>query len=131
MPILTREQILATPELLTETVPVPEWGGEVIVKALSGAERDRFEAGCMVQKGKRQELRLENIRARLVALSVVDEQGRRMFSEGDVVALGRKFASALAKIYDAACRLSGITDQDIEELEKNSLSGQSDDSGTS
>ena len=130
MTLLTREQILAASDLPTEQVAVPEWGGEVIVKALSGAERDRFEAGSMQQHGNRRELRLENIRARLVAVAVVDETGRRLFTDADVAALGRKSAAALNRVFEAASRLSGITDADIEELEKNSSSGQSDDSGT-
>ena len=39
-----------------------------------------------------------------------------MFTDADVVALGAKSAAALDRIYDVATRLSGITDEDVEEI---------------
>jgi len=73
---------------------------------------------------------LANVRARLCAISIVDETGKRMFSDEDVRALGRKSAAALDRVFAAAQRLSGLTDEDVEELAKNSDGGQSDDSGS-
>ena len=52
--ILTRDEILESEDLATETVSVPEWGGSVIVRALTGTERDAYEAegpGAMVAAG--------------------------------------------------------------------------------
>ena len=37
--MLTRKQILECADIPTEIVKVPEWGGEVLVKGLTGAER--------------------------------------------------------------------------------------------
>ena len=34
--LLTRDAILAAADIQTETVPVPEWGGEVAVRPLTG-----------------------------------------------------------------------------------------------
>lgn len=128
MPLLTREQILGATDIITEVVPVPEWGGEVLVRSLSGAERDRFEASIVDVRGKRRSVNLLNVRARLVALAIVDESGQQVFRAGDVEALGAKSAAALSRVFDAAQRLSGLSDDDVEELEKNSRSGQSDGS---
>jgi hypothetical protein len=128
MALLTREQILAADDLKRETVPVPEWGGDVIVKSLTGAERDEFEDSVVRQRGKSRELNLRNARARLVSLSLVDEAGSRLFSAGDVEQLGRKSAAALDRVFGAAQRLSGLTEQDVDELAKNSDSDQSDSS---
>ena len=47
MTILTRDQILQANDLVTETVEVPEWGGSVFVKSLTGVERDQFEAAIV------------------------------------------------------------------------------------
>jgi hypothetical protein len=80
-----------------------------------------------LRKG-RQVLRLNNLRAHLVSLSVVDEQGQRLFTEQDIEALGSKSCSALQRIWNVARRLSGLSDEDVEELTKNSESDQSDDS---
>jgi len=130
MGFLTRDQILQVQDIVTEDVPVPEWGGTVRVRGLSGHERDAFEAGIVQPSGRTIRYTLENLRARLVALSVVDESGARLFSAADVVALGRKSAAALERVYNVAQRLAGLSNQDVEELAKNSESGPSDDSGS-
>ena len=43
MPPLSKAKILAANDVTTETIDVPEWGGEVAIKTLSGVERDQFE----------------------------------------------------------------------------------------
>jgi len=118
--LLTREAILQAQDLPYEDVAVPEWGGVVRVRALTGAERDRFEASIVEQRGKGgPRLNTQNIRAKLVALTVVDEHGNRIFTDDDVEALGRKSAAALNRVFEVAQRLSGLTQADMEELEKN------------
>lgn len=119
MPLLTRDMILQANDLPTEDVEVPEWGGAVRVRTLSGRERDQFEASVVEQHGKRQRIDTRDLRAKLVALAVVDERGQRMFTEADVVTLSGKSAAALQRVFDVARRLSGLSDQDVEELEKN------------
>lgn len=45
MSILSKAQLLAAPpDLIYETVPVPEWGGDVILRSLTGADRMRVHA---------------------------------------------------------------------------------------
>jgi primosomal protein N'' len=128
MALLTRDAILQAQDLPTEQVHVPEWGGDVLVRALTGAERDRFEQSIVEQRGKSTRMNLQNIRAKLVALTVVDEQGNRIFKDEDVKWLGNKSAAALDRIFEVAQRLSGLRDEDVEELAKNSESDLSDDS---
>ncbi len=86
---LTRDQILQCSDIQTESVEVPEWGGAVLVKGLSGAERDALEAAIVEGRGRKQRLHLENTMARLVSMSVVDENGKRIFTNGDIEALGK------------------------------------------
>jgi hypothetical protein len=130
MALLTKAQILAADDLLREVVEVPEWGGQVMVRGLDGAARDQYEAEFLligeIQAGERPtyELDLLNARARLVALSVVDEGDQRLFSDEDVVALGKKSAQALDRVYEVAQRLSGLSKKDVEELRKNSRRGR-------
>ncbi len=57
--------------------------------------------------------------ARLVAASIVDEDDKRVFSQSDVKALGEKSAAALDRVMAVAMRLSGLTEEDAEELEGN------------
>ena len=41
--LLSRDDILAVDDRVTEVVPVPEWGGAVTVRALSGNQRDKYQ----------------------------------------------------------------------------------------
>ena len=119
MELLTKEQILAASDIQSEDVSVPEWGGSVRVKALSGAERDQFETSIFETRGKKVERNLQNMRAKLVSLSIVDEQGNRVFSDADVKALGNKSAAALDRVFGVAMRLSGVSEQDVDGLAGN------------
>jgi len=128
MGLLTREQIFEVQDLQQETVSVPEWAGDVIVRGLTGAERDRWEDGMIQGRGKKRRIVMLNARASLAALTVVDETGKRLFSNADAVALGKKSAAALDRIFSAAMRLSGLTEEDIEDLTGNFDGVQSEDS---
>lgn len=115
--LLSREQIIGAEDRPTQDVEVPEWGGTVRVRALSGTERDAYEAGIVQIRGDgSRSFSLANARARLAALSIVDEANERMFSEADVAVLGAKSAAALERVFDVARKLSGLTEEDIEEL---------------
>jgi hypothetical protein len=116
---LSAQQILDADDLPCEDVEIPEWGGTVRVRGMSGTDRDRFEA-AMLSKDMRsvsKESALERYRARLAAACIVDENGQRMFrSDAEIKQLGEKSAQALQRVCDVASRLSGLTDADQEEL---------------
>lgn len=116
MTLLTRSAILDAEDLTTEDVDVPEWGGTVRVRALSGTERDRLEASMIGKNGQASAAKMANFRARIVATCMVDENGDSVFGTADVVALGAKSAAALERVSEAAQRLSGLTPQDVDEL---------------
>ena len=42
--LLTRDLILKADDIQTREVEVPEWGGTVLIRALTGTERDAYEA---------------------------------------------------------------------------------------
>lgn len=117
---LSREALLAAPDVPVEDLYVPEFGGYVRVKGLTAAERDDYEFSLVKTKGKNVEQNFANARARLVALAVVDSQGQRLFSDRDVALLGTKSAVALTRIWDVARRLAGMSEEDVEELTGNS-----------
>ena len=109
--ILTKEAILAADDLPRERVTVPEWGGDVFVRTMTGTERDAFEAS-LIGTGSGKDGRLENVRARLVSLALCSESGERLFDDAEIVALGKKSARALDRVFGVAQRLNGIgTDQ--------------------
>lgn len=116
--ILDRDAILKSDDRKTETVHVPEWGGDVLVKAMSSAERDSWEGWCTELREKWGRFGVPNIRASVAVRSVVDEKGERLFGDGEVEILGDKSGAALDRIFAVAGRLSKITERDVEELKK-------------
>jgi len=38
---LSKDQILSARDFKTKEVPVPEWGGDILVRSLDGAGRDK------------------------------------------------------------------------------------------
>ncbi len=116
MAVLTRDEILKAEDIKTERVDVPEWGGTVIVKSLTGRQRDEFEGSMIEQRGRRAVMNTANMRAKLVAWSVVDETGERLFSNADIGDLGEHSAAAVNRIYNVAARLSGLSDEDVDEM---------------
>jgi hypothetical protein len=117
---LTREKILNMEDFKTEVVHVPEWDGDVIVKSMTGAERDAFESSLVEQKKSGNVIKTENIRAKLVSKTVIDPESKLpMFTAGDIEILGAKNAAALDRIFTVARKLSGLAEEDIEALAKN------------
>jgi hypothetical protein len=126
---LSKDAILAAEDLETRDVPVPEWGGTVRLKALSGRERDAYEASCMQDRGKQGMVRnLLNVRAKLVARAIVDDKGERVFADTDANALGQKSAAALDRLFEIAAEMSRLSEDDMEELAGNSEAAPSGDS---
>jgi hypothetical protein len=115
--VLSKEQILQADDLKRESVDTPEWDGEVLLRELRGRERDAFEEGSLDSK---RNVTMTNMRARLVAMSAIDEEGERLFTAKEATELGDKSATALNRLFEVCCRLSGITESDVDKLEKNS-----------
>lgn len=113
MAMLTRDAILGATDIKRELVAVPEWGGDVYVGMMNGAARDMFDAQIVNKKTGSQ-----NIRAKLAAATVQDEEGTLMFSIADIEALGKKSAAALQRVYEVAVRLNRMGADDVEELGK-------------
>jgi len=126
--LLNKEQIKSVSDLETLDVEVPEWGGTVRLKSLTGAERDRFEAGVVQGQGRNTTVNMQNLRAKLVAQSAIGEDGKPLFTEEDVKWLGEKSAKALNRLFNAAQQLSGLSESDVKELAGNFKDARSDGS---
>ncbi len=123
---LTRNQILSADDLQTINVYVKPWDGYVRIRTMTAHERDRFEQMMFTNRGKKE--RMDDIRATLVSLTIVDEDGKRIFNDKDVKALSKKSAAALDKIFSEAQSLNAVSDEDVEEIAKNSEETQDDSS---
>ena len=108
--------VLDLPDLHDELVDVPEWGYRLRVRSLTGTERDAFEISLLEARGKSREVNLRNMRAKLVAASVRKADDSRVFTDGQVEALGKKNAAALQRVFRVAQRLSGLAEDEVDEL---------------
>ena len=107
--MLSRDQILTADDIETREVDVPEWGGTVRLKSLTGRERDAFEASNRILRGKEFVPNPVDIRARLVIRALVDETGNRLFKDTEAGALGAKSGAVLDRLYDIVAEMSGMT----------------------
>ncbi len=115
--MLSAKEILSAPDIGDlRKVEVPEWGGHVFVKIMSGAERDYWE---VLSTHQMREMKTINLRATLCVMTVCDEKGKRLFKDEEVKPLGDKSAIVLDRIFDIASRLNKLTNDDLKELEKN------------
>jgi len=125
---LGRDAILSANDIKSEPVNVPEWGGTVLVQALNGGERDAYEQSLVItgEGGGKTRVNLKNARAKLVAMSIVDEKKKKIFSTADIEQLAKKSSAALERVVKVAQRLSNLSD-DAQEKATEDLSSAQDD----
>ncbi len=124
MPNLTLDQILAADDLKPVPVDCPEWGGRVFVRGLSGEARDEIEE--MVSGNKS----MVGLRAMVVSRGLCMEDGTPFdMSAQQIDQLGSKSAGVLNRLAEAIQSRSGMTEEDVERLEKNSEETSSGGSG--
>ncbi len=123
--MLTREQLLSTLNLKSQIVAVP--GGDVCLRGLTSRERDARDLAF--SKQREETGTLDNVRARTVAMALIGEDGKRLFSdpvqdpeafEKDVALLGEKDGAVIDRLFDVVAKLSNLNEAQIEETEKNS-----------
>lgn len=121
--MLTRDQILSIDDVTGDLLPVevPEWGGTVLIRPMSGLARERFEAALTSDKPR------HDLRAMLAASVICDDKGRLLFLESDVKALSEKSNKPLHRLYEIGIKHSAIGKKSVDELEKNSGAATSDD----
>jgi len=120
MALLTKEQILNADDITFEEIDVPEWSGTVRLKVMSGSERDSYEAAIYEIKGKDVRLNRDDMRAKLLARTLIDENGNRLFPDAEIRMLGKKSSKALDRLYEVAQRINGLSREAVEDAEKNS-----------
>lgn len=96
-------------------VHVKAWKREVLLRDPSVADRDEWEIYATVNKGQPVAWR-----AKVAQLLLCDEEGKRLFSEKDIPKLADKSAAAIHEIWDVGVKLFDVTEEDLDELEKNS-----------
>ena len=112
---MSRDDFLKAEDLVTEEVDLsdlPGYSGSLLVRGMTGKERDEFEASMADQRSGR--MNLANVRAKIVLRCTVDDDGNRLFDAADIDALGGKSGAALDRLFEVATRLSGLGPKDVE-----------------
>jgi hypothetical protein len=114
--LLNKEQIIKAEDLMCRDVEVPEWGGTVRVRAMTGIDRDAFEQDTMRLDGEKLVPDRSNYRAKLLAHCIVNEKNELIFTAKDIEALGRKSFRALDRVVTAAIELNGISKKEADNI---------------
>ena len=113
---LSRDDILLANDLTDEDVQVPEWGGVVTVRTMTGTQRDAMSAALAGGDGKAD---MSKFRSVVLAHTLVGEDGAPLFQAADVDALGGKNGAVLDRLFRVADRLNGLTDTAVEAAKGN------------
>ena len=132
--LLDRKALLSKEKL--EIVKVDLGGDRIIyVKQMTGTERDRFEKSLLKEKMEKKgvivgfEQATDNFRAKLAVCTACDAEGNLLLEPQDAERLGQVMSAyTLEKIVNAAQKLNAISAEDKEELVKNSVTAQDDNS---
>jgi hypothetical protein len=100
---------MAKPRIVT--IFVPEWGGDVCLREITAGQRDQWDAWQIENEGA---ARYANIRARLLVLTICDEQGARLFGDKDIDIVSSMPAQTIDRLWDASCKLVGLRPEDVE-----------------
>lgn len=114
---LTRQSVLSAKDLKREEIEVPEWGGTLIVREMTASEREAFEKRMMsagVNRASDVGKSLGNLRASVVAMCAIAEDGSQMFTEADVKALNEKSGAVIATVFQKCAVLSGISQEVVD-----------------
>lgn len=127
MALLSRDQIDAADDRQWEDVPVPEWGGEVRIVGMSGTARNAYQQELVVigSDGKPKSVNLDDQLAKLLAKCIVGEDGKRLYNDREVKALGAKNGAVLERLARVAKRLSGLGEDAVEAAAGNSAAAPS------
>lgn len=99
---LSPADILAAPDAKVEAVAVPEWGGTVHLRTMSGTERDAFEREMLAAK----ENLPENFRAKFLCRVLCTRNGEPLGA--DAASLGKKSGEILDRLFKIAQRLNAM-----------------------
>lgn len=126
--LLTRDVLLSQAKFEITKLDFED-GSFVYVRQMSGQGRDRFEQSLMkeVKKGKSVDFErsLTDFRAKLAVNTLCNKEGELLLHPGDFGTLSRNMtAYQLERIVNESQKINAISDEDKENLVKNSEGDQ-------
>lgn len=132
---LTGEQIreaARNAKIEREPMVVPELGGRIWVRGMSGKERDKFDQYMRQRTLPSGKLDMREFRPRFASRVIVDKAGQRVLndSDGDIELLGRLPVGILDRIIAKSNDLSGTTKEEADDLGNASASPAASDASS-
>lgn len=113
MAILNKSAILSADDFQYDTVPCPEWGGDVRVRGLTAADQ------AYITKLNKEE-KIDELTLAVFIRGVVDENGDRIFDNKDRDELRKRSFAVIERCAQKIAELTGRSDPDaIEAARKN------------
>lgn len=111
------EQILALDDAHRETVKIPEWGNvELTLVSMTGVERAEVERRWSKKDASNDPAAF---RADVLERTLKNADGTSFATPEQIKQLMGKNAQAVERLFEAGCRVSGMSKQDVKELEGN------------
>ena len=122
MAVLSRDQIFSKPDIETDEVDVPEWGGTVRIRSITAAQQKEI-AKIQNNTARSETDRYARGRLQMVVFGCVDKEGSPLFTEDDFAALEERNPGVLNRLSDAIGRISGLSDAATDAAEGKATSG--------
>lgn len=107
-----RDRILASNDIESSTIHVPQWDLDIELRTLSAADRAKLIASCMTAEGT---VDVQKMYPSLIIACVYDPETKgRVFSEEDMDAIADKSASAIEFVAQKAMEMSGMKPDAID-----------------
>lgn len=94
-------------------------GSKLRIQSITERERSEWESHVKVKRGQITRESLVMLRARLICLCVVDEDGNPLFRPDDASQMLSVDSAITNRLFEACQEHCGISDADVEGLEKN------------
>jgi len=100
--LLSADDILNAEDLITVDVEVPEWGGTVRLRSLSGDQVAKFIELT-------QDSTQRDSSTRILVMSAIDEEGKQLFTEEQIKTLQKKSFRAVIRLQEKALEINGMS----------------------
>lgn len=135
MGVLSRDAINAVAKTAPVEFNVPEWGGSVLLRYLPASAKDSYEMWAADIQKRLGLKAVKDFRSKLVALCLVDADGKRLFGDDHITELAKQPAFIVDRLYKECERMNHMgsqaeKDEAAVQAAKNSESGQTEDSPT-
>lgn len=115
----SKQELMKLKDEGREPVSFPIGGKDFLVKPLGDREQAEWEMDCCDDTGVRDPIKLESMRPRLIVKCLVDEDGRRLFTDEEYEELEEWPSRVTQPLFDLCSKLCGLDGSEIEEAKKN------------